>query len=161
VQLLLLRHGIAEDAGPATGHRDGPRALTPEGAERMREAARGMRALGLAPDLVLTSPLVRCRQTAEIVCGVLGGTPVEDPRLKPGMGLGDLEDALLEHPGADAPLVCGHEPDLSEVVAELTAGGIVELKKGSLAVLDVDSPRAGRGRLRALYPPAALRALGG
>jgi phosphohistidine phosphatase len=127
----------------------------------MRAAARGMRALGIAPDLVLTSPLVRCRQTAEIVCEALGGTPVDDPRLTPGMRLGDLEDALRDHPGAQAPLVCGHEPDLSEIVAELTGGGVVEFKKGGLAVLDVDSLRPGGGRLRALYPPAALRLLGG
>jgi phosphohistidine phosphatase len=120
-----------------------------------------MRALGIAPDLVLTSPLVRCRQTAEIVCEALGGTPVEDPRLRPGMRLGDLEDALLEHPGAGAPLVCGHEPDLSQILAELAGGGMVDFKKGSLAVLDVESPHPGRGRLRALYPPATLRLLGG
>lgn len=126
----------------------------------MRAVAAGMRALGIAPDLVLTSPLVRCRQTAEIICEALGGAPVEDPRLRPGMRLGDLEDAHLEHPGAVAPMVCGHEPDLSQVVAELTGGGMVEFKKGGLAVLDVESLRPGRGRLRALYPPAALRLLG-
>ncbi len=119
-----------------------------------------MRALGIAPGLVLTSPLVRCRQTAEIICEALGGTPVEDPRLRPGMRLDDLEDALLERADADVPMVCGHEPDLSQIVAELTGGGVVDFKKGSLAVLDVESPRAGRGRLRALYPPAALRLLG-
>ena len=127
----------------------------------MRAAAAGMRALGIAPDLVLTSPLVRCRQTADIICEALGGTPVEDPRLRPGMRLGDLEDALLDHPHAAAPLVCGHEPDLSEIVAELTGGGRVEFKKGGLAILDVEAVRPGGGRLRALYPPAALRALGG
>jgi phosphohistidine phosphatase len=126
----------------------------------MRVVAAGMRALGIAPDLVLTSPLLRCRQSAEIICEALGGTPVEDPRLRPGMRLGDLEDALLEHPGAVAPMVCGHEPDLSQVVAELTGGGMVEFKKGGLAVLDVESLRPGRGRLRALYPPATLRLLG-
>ena len=126
----------------------------------MRAAAAGMRALGIAPDLVLTSPLVRCRQTAEIICEALGGTPVEDPRLRPGMRLDDLEDALLDHPGAQAPMVCGHEPDLSQIVAELTGGGVVDFKKGSLAILDVESPRPGRGRLRALYPPAGLRLLG-
>jgi phosphohistidine phosphatase SixA len=57
-------------------------------------------------------------------------------------------------------LVCGHQPDLSVVVAELTGGGLVEFKKGALAVLDVDAPRPGGGRLRALYPPATLRLLG-
>jgi phosphohistidine phosphatase len=125
----------------------------------MEQAARGMAALGIAAGVVLTSPLVRCRQTAEIVGGALGVTPVEDDRLRPGMELDDLEEALLRHPGADPVLVCGHQPDLSEVVAELTGGGAVEFRKGSLAVLEVTSPRPEGGRLRALYPPGVLRAL--
>jgi phosphohistidine phosphatase len=127
----------------------------------MRAAARGMAALGVELDAVLTSPLVRCRQTAEIVCAELGGDPREDRRLEPGMELEDLADALLEHPDAGRVLVCGHQPDLSVVVAELTGGGVVEFKKGALAVLDLDAARPRGGRLRALYPPATLRLLGG
>ena len=119
-----------------------------------------MAALGIGADVVMTSPLIRCRQTAEIVCGELGGEPREDPRLAPGMGLGDLAGALLEHPGAASILVCGHEPDLSEMVAALTGGGMAELRKGSLALLDIEEPRPAGGRLRALYPPSALRMLG-
>ena len=159
MRLLLLRHGIAEDIGPATGHRDAPRALTPEGAERMRAAARGMRALGVAPGVLLTSPLVRCRQTAEIVGEALGLAPREDDRLRPGMDLDAVADALLEHPGAEAVMLCGHQPDLSEVAADLTGGGMMEFKKGALAVLEVRAPRHAGGHLCALYPPAALRAL--
>jgi phosphohistidine phosphatase len=155
-----LRHGIAEDASPATGHRDAPRRLTPEGAERIRAAARGMAALGIRADVVLTSPLVRSLQTAEIVCGELGGEPREDHRLGPGMGLDDLAAALLDHVDAASVLVCGHEPDLSDAVADLTGGGRVELRKGSLALLDVEEVRPAGGRLRALYPPSALRTLG-
>ncbi len=160
MRLLLLRHGIAEDAGPRTGHRDAPRELTPGGAERMRAAAEGMAALGIGADAVLTSPLIRCRQTADIVCEALGGEPREDRRLAPGMGLDALGDALLGHPDAASVLVCGHQPDLSIVIAGLTGGGHVEFRKGSLAVLDVESARPAGGRLRALYPPAALRLLG-
>jgi phosphohistidine phosphatase len=127
----------------------------------MRAAARGMEALGVGADLVLTSPLIRCRQTAEIVCERLGGEPREDPRLEPGMGLDELDEALAEHPDAGAVLVVGHQPDLSDVVADLTGGGFVEFRKGSLALLEVGAVRPAGGRLRALYPPAALRALGG
>lgn len=127
----------------------------------MRAAARGMAALGIAVDAVLTSPLARCRQTADIVCAELGGSAREHRRLAPGMELDDLSEALLEHPGAGAVLVCGHQPDLSVVVADLTGGGVVEFKKGALAVLDLDAVRPRGGRLRALYPPATLRLLGG
>jgi phosphohistidine phosphatase len=126
----------------------------------MRAAADGMAALGIEADVVLTSPLIRCRQTADIVAERLGREPVEDERLAPGMDLEALAESLLRRPDAGSVLVCGHEPDLSEVVAELTGGGVVELKKGSLALLDVDGARPGGGRLRALYPPSALRRLG-
>jgi phosphohistidine phosphatase len=126
----------------------------------MRAAARGIAALGIGADVVLTSPLIRCRQTAEIVCERLGGEPREDPRLAPGMSLENLAEALLEHPGAASVLVCGHEPDLSGVVAALTGGGMTDFRKGSLALLDVAEVRPAGGRLRALYPPAALRMLG-
>jgi phosphohistidine phosphatase len=162
VRLLLLRHGIAEDPGPATGHRDEPRALTPEGRERMRAQARGMARLGIVAEAVVTSPLVRCRQTAEIVAAALGTAAREDPRLRPGARLDQVEDVMIDHPGAEALLLCGHQPDLSVIVAELTGGGRVEFRKGSLAVLDVDRPpRPGGGLLRALHPPAALRLLDG
>jgi phosphohistidine phosphatase len=158
---LLLRHGIAERAGPRTEFRDAPRELTAEGAARMRIAADGIAALGIEADVILTSPLIRCRQTADIVAARLGGgEPVEDERLAPGMDVEGLAEALLRHPDAGSVLVCGHQPDLSEVVADLTGGGVVELKKGALALLDVDGARPGGGRLRALYPPSALRRLG-
>jgi phosphohistidine phosphatase len=156
---MLMRHGIAEDAGPDTGFRDEPRALTGEGRARMEQAAQGLRALGIEASLVLTSPLVRCRQTADIVAVALGLEVVEDPLLKPGMELEDLADALMRHPDADAVLVCGHNPDMPHLVEELTGGGSVEFRKGSLAVLDVEAVAPRGGRLRALYPPSALRAI--
>jgi phosphohistidine phosphatase SixA len=125
----------------------------------MRAAAAGIAALGVGADVLLTSPLVRCRQTADIVGERLGLQPVEARGLSPGMDLDDLDDALAPYAGAAAALVCGHEPDLSDAVADLTGGGVVELKKGALALLDVDAVRPGGGRLRALYPPSALRRL--
>lgn len=160
MRLLLLRHGIAEDLGPATGHRDEPRALTDEGRERMRAQARGMAALGVTVDAVVSSPLVRCRQTAAIVAAALGAPVTEDPRLRPGARLDQVEDVLIDHPAAAGLLLCGHQPDLSLIVAELTGGAQVEFRKGSLAALDMDHARPGDGLLRALYPPAALRLIG-
>lgn len=160
-RLHLLRHGVAEDAGPATGGRDEPRALTERGIAQMHAAARGMAALGLELDAVLTSPLTRCVQTAQIVCDHLGGTPHPDQRLRPGLDLDGLDDVLLEHPDAGAVLVCGHQPDLSILVAELTGGAGLHFRKGALAVLDVEARRPRGGRLRAFYEPRLLRALAG
>ncbi len=118
-----------------------------------------MAALGIRADAILTSPLVRCTQTAAIVANSLGGTPHEERRLRPGATLAGVGEILAERPDDESVMLCGHQPDLSELVGELTGGGLVEFRKGSLAVLDVDSPRPGGGRLRALYPPAALRML--
>lgn len=160
IDLCLLRHGIAEDAGPRTGHRDEPRALTEDGRARMVAATAGLARLGLEIDLVLTSPLTRCVQSAEIVCEAIGGEPVEDERLGPGMDTGDLLETLLERPDSHGVLVCAHQPSLSIVAADLIGGGEIEFKKGSVAVLALDGPRPGAGTLRGLYPPSALRRLG-
>jgi phosphohistidine phosphatase len=110
---------------------------------------------------VVCSPLIRCRQTADIVAEALGAPVREDAGLAPGAGLEAVEDALLAHPDAGAVLVCGHQPDLSEIVGALTAGALVDFRKGTLAILDLDAPRPRGGALRALYPPAALRIIGG
>jgi phosphohistidine phosphatase len=153
VELQLLRHGVADEGGP-----DEERPLTEDGAARMRLAARGMRALGLAPDAVLTSPLVRAHQTAQIVCDALGVELVEDGRLRPGMRLADLDEAIGALPQRPARvMVCGHQPDLAEVVAALLGGGRVEFMKGALVVLEAERLAAGAAYLRAAHPPPALR----
>lgn len=156
----LLRHGVAETAGPHTGWRDEPRALTEAGRRRMQAAATGMARLGLTFDAVATSPLVRCRQTAEIVCSEIGGTPTPDARLAPGLDADTLVDVLLERPIDASVLICGHEPDLSTVTGALVGGGWLDFKKGALAIVELDVPRIRAGVLRALYPPSALRKLG-
>lgn len=159
--LLLLRHGIAEDAGPATGFRDEPRALTPDGVARMRRAAHGMAALALAPELILTSPLTRCLQTAELVQEALGGRLEDDPRLAPGMALEDLAGAIADRGSPPRVLACGHQPSMSLVTADLIGGGLVDFRKGSLAVLEVDALRPRGAVLRALYTSSSLRRLSG
>ena len=144
---------------PATS--DAPRALTEDGIVRMRLAAAGVATLDLGIDAVVSSPLVRCRQTGEIVAGRPGAGAGRGSASAPRAWTSTTSRTLLiEHPDAQAVLLCGHQPDLSLLVAALTAGGSVEFRKGSLAVLGIEAPRRGGGRLRALYPPASLRWLG-
>ncbi len=159
--LGLLRHGIAEDAGERTGHRDEPRRLTDEGRRRIMREARGIRHLGLEIDRVLTSPLVRCEETGQIVADACGWEIRTDERLRPGLEVDGLFDVLLEYPEARGLLICGHQPDMSQLVADLIGGGDVEFKKGALAIIDLADMRPRGGTLRAHCPPQFLRRLGG
>ena len=156
----LLRHGVAHDAGAETEWRDELRQLTDEGRRRMQAAASGIAQLDLGFAALVTSPLTRCLQTAEIVGTALTLTPRPDPRLRPGLHVGALIDLVSEHSEAEALLVCGHQPDLSTVTADLVSGGWIEFKKGALALVDLPVAREHAGHLVALYPPSALRRLG-
>ncbi len=167
MKLYLLRHGIAEATGHGDPARDPERRLTPEGAERVSEIARGLRRLGVQPDVIFTSPLVRARQTAEIVAEVLGLTD----RLEETEHLGVPPDSTAlvrqlnkQRPRPDAVMLVGHEPHLSEFTALLiagTSGAALLFKKGGLARLEVPTLEAGRcATLEWLLPPRVLRRLG-
>jgi phosphohistidine phosphatase len=158
--LGLLRHGIAHDAGPENGFRDEFRELTDEGRTKMQAAAAGIAQFDLGFETLITSPLVRCAQTAEIVGAALSLTPRQDKRLRPGLDVAGLLDLLLEYPGAESVLVCGHQPDLTRVTGALCLGGLIEFKKGALALIELPEVRERSGYLVALYPPAALRRIG-
>ena len=95
-RVYFLRHGKAENRAEWRGS-DDERPLTAEGEEAMRREAEALRALGLAPDVIVTSPLARARRTAEIVAGGLGlsGRLVEDERLAHGFDVRRLEQVLV------------------------------------------------------------------
>lgn len=153
--LVLMRHGVAEDDHPDG---DGARRLTDRGRERAARAARGLVALGVRADVVLSSPLVRCSQTAGLVASAAGCEVHEDPRLEPGMTTAGLLDAVLEHPGAGVIVACSHQPGLSYAVADLTGCGLVDFRRPGAAVVHLDAPRPGGGTLWAVLPPRVLRA---
>jgi phosphohistidine phosphatase len=124
----------------------------------MRREAEALRAMDLALDLIVTSPLARARRTAEIVAGELGlgGRLVEDARLASGFDVARLEQILAAYGPAESVMVVGHEPDFSQTVAELIGGGDVVMKKGGLARVDVAAPAAGGGELVWLLTPPLL-----
>lgn len=150
VNLYLLRHGIAVEQGEPGFKTDADRPLTPKGKRQLRQIAGAMRNLDLDFDLILSSPYMRARQTAEIVAGCLGLqqhlafseelTPDGDPK--------SLIRQLNEWERApENVLLVGHEPYLSQLVAWLisgTAATSVELKKGGLGKLETDSLHFGR-----------------
>lgn len=166
MELLIVRHAIAVERGdPAYGN-DDERPLTPDGIHKFRAAARGLRDLGVKPDRILTSPLVRARQTAEILRDALASELDLDfsKNLAPG---GDyaalLHDVVTLH--AERVAVVGHEPHLSGFVSYCLVGenpgASVLLKKGAAALVLFDArPAAGAGTLEWLLQPGALRAMG-
>ena len=157
MRVYFLRHGKAEDRAAWRGD-DAARPLTAAGEKEMRREAKLLRAMDLALDLIVTSPLVRARRTAEIVADELGlgGRLVEDARLAPGFDVRRLEQVLAAHGPAESVMVVGHEPDFSATVAELIGGGDIVMKKGGLARVDVTAPAAGGGQLVWLLTPPLL-----
>lgn len=156
MKLFFLRHGIAEDAQGDMS--DNERALTSEGRDQLKQIAHALHRLGVAPNVVLTSPLVRAAQTAEIVSPVLGVSVETADELQPGCGLDDLQRLLSRYEHESIMLV-GHQPDFASLAARLVNAderGIV-LKKAGLIRVEVDGrPQAGRGRLSALLTPKML-----
>jgi phosphohistidine phosphatase len=157
MQLLFLRHGVAEP-WETWGDDDGERPLSAPGRKAMERTAATFVELGLAPDVIITSPLTRARQTAEIAARGLGMNDriVSDPRLEPGFDAEALSEILGEHSGSDVLMLVGHEPDLSLTVGSLIGGGRVVCKKGGLVRVDVDVASPGDGELVWLLPPKDL-----
>jgi phosphohistidine phosphatase len=158
MELYFLRHGLADRS--AWNGADDERPLTEEGALRMAREAESLARLDLAPEVILTSPLVRARQTAQIVAerlGLLSRLQV-DERLAADFGAARLPVMLADHPGASSLLLVGHEPSFSETVGELTGGKLV-FKKGGLARVDLEPGEPGEplsGTLVWLLPPKIL-----
>jgi phosphohistidine phosphatase len=161
MMLLIVRHATA--ARPDTpGMADEDRPLTPRGRERFKKAARGLAEIMPAPDLLLTSPLRRARETAEIAGKTWKVTPREEPLLAGGNPEALLAAVAARSENSVVALV-GHEPDMSRLLAHVV-GGLGErlpFKKGGAALVDLDDGAAGNGRLIWFMPPRLLRTLGG
>jgi phosphohistidine phosphatase len=157
MKVYFLRHGKAESRTAWRGD-DAERPLTPDGEEAMRREAKALRAMDLALDAIVTSPLARARRTAEIVADGLDlrGRLVEDARLGHGFDVRSLEELLATHGPLESVMVVGHEPDFSATIAELIGGGDVVMKKGGLARVDVSAPVADGGQLVWLLTPPLM-----
>jgi phosphohistidine phosphatase len=144
VVIYLLRHGDAEEG---MGD-DAARRLTAKGERQARAAGEALAALGIKPDVCLTSPKVRAAGTAQLACEALDLEPEIAEELR-----GGPFDSTGLAAGRGDVLLVGHEPDFSTEVARLT-GAKVKLRKGGLAAVD-------GGTLVALLRPSDLAALAG
>jgi phosphohistidine phosphatase len=157
VKVYFLRHGIAADRDEWKGD-DASRPLTAEGRERMEREAKALAKIGLDPGVIVTSPLVRARQTAEILADALKirGKLVEDERVAQNFDRAKLAGVLQDHAGVESVLVVGHEPDFSALVGEVVGGAAIVLKKGGIACVELASASAPAGELLWLVPPKVL-----
>ncbi|HEY2630932.1 MAG TPA: phosphohistidine phosphatase SixA [Solirubrobacteraceae bacterium] len=158
-QLWLLRHADAEPHGTRA---DSERKLTDRGKRQARVAGQALARAKAQFGAVLASPKVRARETAELVLAEMqdtqygGALQLHEP-LSGGFRAEQALDALASTGAEGALLLVGHEPDLSNVVGELT-GGRVDLKKGGVAVVKLNG---GGGELVLLLRPAELALIAG
>jgi phosphohistidine phosphatase len=157
MRCFFLRHGIAAEPQDWQGS-DFERPLTESGRKRMAREAEVIGTLELDLDLIVSSPLVRARETASIVAKALklADKLIEDERLGPAFDLARLQSILRDHPKARSILLVGHEPGMSQTVGRLTGGSLIDFKKGALARVDMGDGDPARGLLVWLIPPKLL-----
>jgi phosphohistidine phosphatase len=157
MKLYFLRHGLAGERSEWTGD-DFDRPLTREGKKRMAREAVRMKALKLNVEYIVSSPLVRAHQTAEIVARRLGllDKLLDEELLEPGFDVKDLKEILKSHAAAEAVMLVGHEPDFSATISCIIGGGRITFKKGGLACVALPDHTTLTGNLVWLIPPAVL-----
>jgi phosphohistidine phosphatase len=160
MEIYLLRHAIAVESEKFRGE-DSRRPLTREGAKKMRRAAKGIRSLGLSFDLILTSPYLRARETADIVAHVCKLRRVEcSDFLTPGGDQRKLLGQLRELRSKKSVMLVGHEPHLGRLLATLIGARLaaaLQLKKGGVCLLSAERLRYGAcAKLEWLLTPRQL-----
>jgi phosphohistidine phosphatase len=162
-ELYLVRHAIAADRGEEWPD-DTKRPLTVRGINRFKDVVRGLHRLDVTMDEIFTSPLVRTRQTADLLAAGLGGKPVIKPfdALAPGQGPAAVMAQLAKVAHRSRIALVGHEPDLGELAAHLLgAQRSLAFRKGGVARIDLGSLTSKRaGSLIWFLPPKVLRELG-
>lgn len=161
MDIYIVRHGIAEEV--ASGGGDSARALTQEGRQKMKEAAKGFVKLQPEVQRIFASPLVRAKQTAEILAAQLKKSVEEIKELSPGFSPSQVCERLISLKKAGSIMLVGHEPNCSELASYLLEGSTgtsIEFKKGAICLIEVDLPKGASGTLRWHLSPLALRLMG-
>ncbi len=167
MKLILIRHGAAEDAQEwqAQGKNDELRPLTNAGRKKMRRQARGVARLAPRLELIISSPLLRAKQTAEILHNEFPKARLRESKLlSPGTSPLQMLEVVSAHQPDAVIAVVGHEPNLSLFLGLLISGGLdalLRFKKGAACLVEfTGQPEKGRGRLCWFAAPATLRSLG-
>ena len=164
MRLYIVRHGIAAPHGMA-GMSEDERPLTKEGIHKLRVSASGLRSLGCAPEVILTSPLSRARQTAEILADALdAGTSLEIcAPLAPSGRRERVYEEIRRRGQYRSLMLVGHQPSLGEIAAEIAWGtpqNFIEIKKGGACALELEITREiPGGTLLWLLTPSILNSI--
>jgi phosphohistidine phosphatase len=162
-ELYLIRHGVAAERGENFPD-DTKRPLTNEGVHKLRKQAKALVSLDIALDVILTSPLVRTRQTAELVAAAFRNPPpiVSMASLAPGSAHHTIIEELSKQHRRHRIALVGHEPGLGELAGRLIGSRRpLEFRKGAVCRIDVAAlPPAGPGQLRWFLTPRIMRKLG-
>lgn len=149
MEIYFLRHGDAEDKKEEGKDEDRP--LTSKGAAVIRDVCRKLKGRLKALDLIITSPMLRARQTADIAANVFkcGDKIKNTDNLLPAAPPSTLLEELASYKEAGSLLLVGHQPQLGECIAYLTGARPEEtgLKKGGCALVSTDALKASGGRL--------------
>jgi phosphohistidine phosphatase len=156
-ELHFLRHAHAGDRLTWQGP-DEDRPLSDKGERQAERLGVFLAGVKFSPDVFITSPKVRAARTAEIVADHLGTTVTVDDRLAGEFDLAILEAVLVDSGNPARPVIVGHDPDFSELLALLSGAPNLTMRKGAFALVDVERPLApGAGTLRWLVPPDLLK----
>ncbi len=162
-ELYLIRHGIAAERGEHYPD-DTKRPLTNEGVQKLRKEAKALGALDITLDVILTSPLVRARQTAELVAAAFRNPPpiVTMASLAPGSAHNAIIEELSKQHRRHHIALVGHEPGIGELAGRLIGSRRpLEFRKGAICRIDVAAlPPAGPGQLRWFLTPRVMRKIG-
>ena len=162
MRLYIVRHSNALNIGEEGIRHDDERFLSPKGRKRAEMVGKALKAMGCEPELILTSPLARALETAEIIAGVLQpDMAVETSEgLRPGGMADDVVQALGERTPASV-LVSGHAPDVTDMTCQFLGQNVsADIRFGKTAVACLvfeDSPAVGDGRLEWLMQPDQLK----
>ena len=158
MEIYIVRHAIAEEVPPSGGG-DAQRALTPEGRNKMKEAAKGFAKLSPEIERIFSSPLVRAKQTAEIVAKALNKEVEEMTELSPAHSPAQVCVVLRELKKTKSAMLVGHEPNCSDLAAYLMGFKElgIEFKKGAICLIEARDLRPGSGMLIWHLSPAVLR----
>lgn len=135
MRLYFFRHGIAED--PTDDMADAARPLTREGIARTKATARTLVAAGVKPRRLFSSPLIRARQTADIIGQALEVKVTVRKAVAPGFDTDAVASLIAGLRNTDEVMFVGHEPDFSLVISQMIGGGEIIMKKGGVARVDV------------------------